>query len=102
MVAPGGAAPLTRGGDGGGTRGGDGGSGPCAGPSAGGNGCGGGGSRLMVMRTGVQTPALPLGTSVLPLCAGGSQRAASAASCGWCGSICRAWMAKGSAHGNLG
>ena len=93
MVAPGGAA--SRGGGGGG--GGD-------GPSAGGNGCGcgGGGSRRMVMRTGVQTPALPLGTSVLSLCAGGSQRAASAASCGWCGSICRAWMAKGNAHGNFG
>ena len=95
MVAPGGAALLAR--DGGGGGGGD-------GPSAGGNGCGcgGGGSRLMVMRTGVQTPALPLGTSVLSLCAGGSQRAASAASCGWCGSICRAWMAKGNAYSNFG
>ena len=52
----------------------------------------------MVMRTGVQTPVLPLGTSVLPLCAGDSQRAASAASCGWCGSMSRAWRAKGYAH----
>ena len=55
----------------------------------------------MVMRTGVQTPVLPLGTCVLPLCAGGVQRAASAVSCGWCGSIRRAWRAKGGAHGSL-
>jgi len=103
MATPGSAALLARGGGGGGR--------PCSGSSAGGNGggcggggCGGGGgSRRMVMRTGVQMPVLPLGTaSVLPLCAGGSQRAASAASCGWCGSIWSAWRAKGCAHGNFG
>ena len=59
----------------------------------------------MVMRMGVQTPALPLCTSVLisvlPLGAGGVQRAASAVSCGWCGSIRRAWRAKRGAHASL-
>ena len=91
VVAPGGAAPA-GGGGGGGSSGGGGGCDGCG---------GGGGSRRMVMRTGVQTPVLPLGTCVLPLCAGGVQRAASAVSCGWCGSIRRAWRAKGGAHGSL-
>ena len=50
-------------------------------------------------------PALPLVTSVitsvLPLRAGGVQRAASAVSCGWCGSSRRAWRAKRGAHASL-